>query len=60
MKVRFNANIFVRGQDFKEGEVYVIDNELAEWLKGFYEVIEEEKEIEQPPEDKMVKKSKNK
>jgi len=60
MKVRFNANIFVKGQDFKQGEVYVIDNDLAEWLQGFYEIIEEEKEIEKPPEDKMVKKTKNK
>jgi hypothetical protein len=61
MKVRFNANIFVKGQDFKQGEVYVIDDDLAEWLKGFYEIIEEEKKaIEEPPEDKMVKKTKNK
>ena len=54
MKVRFNGNIFVRGQDFKAGEVYVIDDELAKWLEGFYEVIEE-KEIEKPEKDKMIK-----
>jgi len=60
MKVRFNANIFVKGQDFKQGEVYIIDNDLAEWLQGFYEVIEEEKAIEEPDKDKMVKKTKNK
>ena len=59
MKVRFNANIFVRGQDFKAGEIYVIDDELAEWLRGFYEVIEE-KEIEKPEKDKMIKTSKKK
>jgi hypothetical protein len=59
MKVRFNANIFVRGQDFRAGEIYVIDDELAKWLEGFYEVIEE-KEIEEPPKDKMVKTSKKK
>jgi len=60
MKVRFNANIFVRGQDFKAGEVYVIDDDLAEWLQGFYEIVEEEKAIEEPDKNKMVKKSKNK
>jgi hypothetical protein len=59
MKVRFNANIFVRGQDFRQGEVYVIDDELAEWLEGFYEIIED-KEIEKPEKDKMIKSSKKK
>jgi len=59
MKVRFNGNIFVRGQDFKAGEVYVIDDELAKWLEGFYEVVEE-KEIEKPEKDKMIKTSKKK
>ena len=59
MKVRFNANIFVKGQDFKQGEVYVIDDDLAKWLKGFYEVIED-KEIAEPPKDKMVKTSRKK
>ena len=59
MKVRFNGNIFVRGQDFKAGEIYVIDDELAKWLEGFYEVVED-KAIEEPPKDKMVKTSKKK
>jgi len=60
MKVKFNANIFVKGQDFKAGEVYVIDNDLAEWLQGFYEIVEEDKAIEEPDKDKMVKKTKTK
>jgi hypothetical protein len=60
MKVRFNGNIFVRGQDFKAGEVYVIDDDLAEWLQGFYEIVEEDKAIEEPPKDKMVKSTKKK
>ena len=59
MKVRFKGNIFVRGQDFRAGEVYEIDDELAKWLEGFYEVIEE-KEIEKPEKDKMIKTSKKK
>ena len=59
MKVRFNANIFVKGQDFKQGEVYVIDDDLAKWLKGFYEVVED-KEIERPEKDKMVRNSRKK
>jgi hypothetical protein len=59
MKVRFNANIFVKGQDFKQGEVYIIDDDLAKWLKGFYEVIED-KEIERPEKDKMVRNSRKK
>jgi len=59
MKVRFKGNIFVRGQDFRAGEIYVIDDELAKWLEGFYEVIEE-KEIEKPEKDKMIKTSKKK
>jgi hypothetical protein len=58
MRVKFITNVFVRGQDFKEGEEYEIDNSLAEWLKGYYEVID--KAIEEPPEDKQIKKSKNK
>jgi hypothetical protein len=60
MKVRFNGNIFVKGQDFKAGEVYVIDDDLAEWLQGFYEIVEEDKAVEEPEKDKMVKKTKNK
>ena len=59
MKVRMNANIFIRRQEFKAGEIYVLDDELAKWLKGFYEVIED-KEIAEPPKDKMVKTSKKK
>ena len=60
MRVKFNANIFVRGQTFKQGEIYDIDDELTDWLKGLYEVVETEKEVEEPPKDKMVKTSKKK
>jgi len=59
MKVRMNANIFIRGQEFNAGEVYVLDDDLAKWLEGFYEILED-KEIEKPENDKMVRNPKKK
>jgi hypothetical protein len=59
MKVRMNANIYISGQEFRAGEVYVLDDELAKWLEGFYEVLED-KDIERPERDKMVRNSKKK
>jgi hypothetical protein len=58
MRVRFLENVFVKGEVFEKDKEYEIDDELAEWLQGYYEVID--KSIDEPEKDKMVKSSKKK
>jgi hypothetical protein len=58
MRVKFLENVFIRGEVFEKGKEYEIDDELAEWLDGYYEVID--KSIDEPEKDKMVKNSKKK
>lgn len=60
MKVKFTANVFAGGNEYKAEEVYELDKKTYEWLKEYCEPIEEEKAVEEPTEDKMIKKAKNK
>jgi len=58
MRVKFLENVFIRGEVFEKNKEYEIDDELAEWLDGYYEVID--KSLDEPEKDKMVKSSKKK
>ena len=58
MRVKFLENVFIRGEVFEKNKEYEIDDELAEWLDGYYEVID--KSIDEPEKDKIVRSSKKK
>ena len=46
----------------QEGEVVELDDDIAAWLKtdspGLLSAVEEERAVEEPPQDRMVKRGK--
>ena len=60
MKVRFITSVFAGGNEYHTSETYEVDKQTYEWLKEYCELVEEIKQIEEAPEDKAIRKAKNK
>lgn len=60
MKVRFLINAFEGGTLYKEGDIADLPEERVKAYGPYVEILEEEKALEEPPKDKMVRKKKEK